>query len=102
MNFYTNNCISELKKMLSIEEIKDYQRKCFINFMQENNLKSHTWAKKAGISEATIRHYLSGRNSSMTAVNLELLAQSIKVKINNIIDNCHNSTHNNQTVVNKC
>lgn len=80
--------------MLSIEEIKDYQRSCFINFMKKNGLKCHTWAKKAGISEATIRHYLSGRNASMTAVNLELLAQSLKVNISNIIDNCYKGTNN--------
>jgi hypothetical protein len=71
--------------MLSSEEIVNYQRNCFMNFMKANNLKSSTWAKKAGIAEATIRHYLSGRNLSMTLLNLGLLAQSEKVEICDLI-----------------
>ena len=85
MYFYTDYYGKGI--MLSIAEIKNYQRECFIRFMKENGLKSSTWSKKAGISEATIRHYLSGRNSSMTAVNLELLAQSTNASISSIIDN---------------
>ena len=72
--------------MLSVEEIKSYQRSCLVNFMKKNKLNSGLWSKKAGISEGTIRHYLSGRNSSITIANLGLLAQSVNVKISDLID----------------
>lgn len=80
--------------MLSTEQIKKNQRICFIKFMKKNGLKSNTWAKKAGVAEATIRHYLSGRNSSMTSLSLQLLAQSIKVNIANLIDNYEKRSSN--------
>jgi len=36
--------------MLSVEEIKSYQRSCLVNFMKKNKLNSGLWSKKAGIS----------------------------------------------------
>ena len=60
-------------------QILERQRENFKNFMQENKLSANSWAKKAGIAEATIRHYLSGRNKSITAINIEKLADAINV-----------------------
>lgn len=67
------------------EEIIQKQRDSFKQFMQKNNLNANAWAKKAGITEATIRHYLSGRNQSLTSVNLERLAKAIGVRATDII-----------------
>lgn len=68
-------------------EIIEKQRNCFKQFMQKNGLNAFSWAKKAGIAEATIRHYLSGRNKSLTSVNLEKLARSVGVRPE-ILMNC--------------
>lgn len=81
--------------MLSIEEIKNYQRNCFSNFMKQNKLKCQEWSEKSGVAESTIRHYLNGRNSSVTSVVLQLLAQSINVKISDLIDNNYKDDSNN-------
>jgi transcriptional regulator with XRE-family HTH domain len=66
-------------KMTIDSQILERQRENFKNFMQENKLSANSWAKKAGIAEATIRHYLSGRNKSITAINIEKLADAINV-----------------------
>ncbi len=60
-------------------DILEKQRNNFKKFMTEHKLNAYSWAKKAGVAEATIRHYLSGRNKSITAINLEKLARSIDV-----------------------
>ncbi len=65
--------------MLSRTEITNRQRENLCKFMKANNLNANSWAKKAGISEGTIRNYLSGRNSSVSTLSLELLAQAIGV-----------------------
>ena len=49
--------------------------------MHEHKLNAYSWAKKAGVAEATIRHYLSEKNKSITMVNLEKLANSMKVTV---------------------
>lgn len=61
------------------------QRKTFKNFMQAHNLKAFSWAKKARISEATIRNYVNGLNKSLTGLVLEKLAQSANVTVNDLI-----------------
>ena len=66
-------------------EIIENQRQSLKNFMQKHKLNANAWAKKAGIAEATIRHYLSGRNHSLTSVNLELLANAAGVNSADII-----------------
>ena len=61
------------------KDIIEDQRNNLKKFMQLHKLKMSSWTKKAGIAEATLRHYLSGRNKSMTSVNLEKLAQAAGV-----------------------
>ena len=65
--------------MLSRTEIINRQRENLRKFMKENNLNANSWAKKAGISEGTIRNYLSGRNAPISTLSLELLSQAIGV-----------------------
>jgi transcriptional regulator with XRE-family HTH domain len=60
-------------------EIIEMQRQALRNFMQRNNLSASSWAKKAGVTEATIRHYLSGLNKSLTMLTLYKLAQAAQV-----------------------
>lgn len=67
------------------KNIIDYQRNTFKEFMQQHKLNASSWAKKAGITEATIRHYLSGRSQSLTSLVLEKLASSIGVSVSEII-----------------
>lgn len=66
-------------------EITARQRHSFKEFMHKHKLNAYAWAKKAGIAEATIRHYLSGRNQSLTSVNLERLAKVMGVKPDDLI-----------------
>ncbi len=58
-------------------KIANRQRDAILKFMRKNNLNSNSWSRMAGIAESTIRHFLSGRNQSITTLNLELLAKSI-------------------------
>ncbi len=67
------------------EDIYNKQKQNFLNFMKDHNLNANSWAKKAGISEATIRHFLSGRNKSITLANLEKLARAAGVSPSTII-----------------
>ncbi|MCT4634705.1 MAG: helix-turn-helix transcriptional regulator [Rickettsiales bacterium] len=67
------------------KEIIDHQRNTFKEFMQQQNLTPSSWAKKAGVTEATIRHYLSGRSQSLTSLVLEKLANSAGVSVSEII-----------------
>ena len=73
--------------MITDKKITDRQRQAFKEFMQQNKLKASSWAKKAGIAEATIRNYLCGRNQSLTSVNLEKLADAAGVKVQDLINN---------------
>ncbi len=66
-------------------EIIEKQRQSFKEFMQKHKLNAFAWAKKAGISEATIRHYLSGRNNSLTSVNLERLAKAVGARSEDLV-----------------
>ena len=68
-------------------EIIEKQRQSLKEFMLKHKLNAFSWAKKAGISEATIRHYLSGRNSSLTSVNIEKLASAVGAKTQDLISN---------------
>ncbi|MEK6733657.1 MAG: helix-turn-helix transcriptional regulator [Pseudomonadota bacterium] len=61
------------------------QREKFRNFMEKNGLTPYSWGKKAGVAEATIRHYLSGRNKSITAVNIEKLAIAAGVESDSLL-----------------
>lgn len=67
-------------------EIIEKQRKALKDFMHNKNLNANAWAKKAGIAEATIRHYLSGRNNSLTLLNIEKLAIAAGVGLNELIN----------------
>lgn len=53
------------------------QREILVSVMKRENLNVNSWCKKAGISEGTLRHFLSGANGSMGADKWELLAKSI-------------------------
>jgi transcriptional regulator with XRE-family HTH domain len=68
-------------------DILEKQRTNFKKFMTEHKLNSSSWARKSGVSEATIRHYLSGRNKSITAINLEKLADAAGVSSERLLNN---------------
>lgn len=78
------------------KEILERQRDNFKNFMEEHNLNANSWAKKAGIAEATIRHYLSGRNKSITALNIEKLAKAINVDSDILLNSANKNQKNNE------
>jgi DNA-binding Xre family transcriptional regulator len=75
-------------------DIIENQRQSFRAFMHKHKLNAFAWAKKAGISEATIRHYLSGRNKSLTSVNIERLAKSVGAKPQDLIGNSETTINN--------
>jgi len=62
------------------KDITNSQRQAFERFIKDHKLKLLPWAKKAGVSEATIRNYLKGRNQSLTAVTLTKLANAVGVE----------------------
>lgn len=67
------------------KDIINKQRQAFIKFMQKHNLKAYSWSKSAGVSEATIRHYLNGHNQSLTCLNLEKLAHAAGAEVSDLI-----------------
>jgi transcriptional regulator with XRE-family HTH domain len=71
--------------MTANSTIIDKQRQAFKSFMAIHKLNAFAWAKKAGISEATVRHYLNGRNQSITIVNLEKLAKAAGVNTEELL-----------------
>ena len=72
-------------------EIIEKQRNAFKQFMEIHKLKMFPWAKKAGISEATIRNYLTGRNQSLTSVTLEKLANAARAPLSDLLGEITNS-----------
>ena len=62
------------------------QRKNFKLFMKRKDLTAYAWAKKAGITEGTIRSYLSGRSSSLTYKTLQKLADAVDSSPKEIVD----------------
>lgn len=85
--------------MVVEEVIYQNQKENFLNFMKSNNLNPNSWAKKAGISEATIRHFISGRNKSITTASLEKLANSVNVSSHEIISS--NKINSHSLIVNR-
>ncbi len=83
-------------------DIIENQRQSFRNFMLKNKLNAFSWAKKAGISEATIRHYLSGRNNSLTSVSIERLAKSVGASAQDLIGNIDLVDSDTQKDINSC
>jgi transcriptional regulator with XRE-family HTH domain len=81
-------------------DIIENQRRSFKHFMLKNKLNAFSWAKKAGISEATIRHYLSGRNNSLTSVNIERLAKSVGASAQDLIGNINVDYSDSQNEIN--
>lgn len=62
------------------------QRQNFKLFMKQNKLTAYSWAKAAGITEGTIRSYLSGRSSSLNYNTLDKLSNAIGATTKEIID----------------
>ena len=56
-------------------------------FMQDQGLNVTSWSKKAGIAEGTLRHFLSGRNNSLTYLVLEKLAAAFELSPKSFLDN---------------
>ncbi len=71
--------------MVIDKDIIEKQRAALKDFMQQQKLNAFSWAKKAGVTEATIRHYLSGRSQSLTSLVLEKLAISVGVSVSDLI-----------------
>jgi transcriptional regulator with XRE-family HTH domain len=80
------------------KDILERQRENFKSFMKENKLNANSWAKKAGIAEATIRHYLSGRNKSITALNIEKLAEAINVDSEVLLNSSNKKIKDNDII----
>lgn len=78
--------------------VLEKQRANFKIFMHEHNLNAYSWAKKAGVAEATIRHYLSGKNKSLTMVNLEKLANSMQVEVDYLLNRKEKKQDNSEFV----
>lgn len=66
-------------------DISDKHREFLRSFMKKNNLKTSSWAAKAGISEGTIRAFLTGKTSSLTTLIIEKLAKAAGVSPGEII-----------------
>lgn len=64
---------------MQVHDIQEKQRDNFRSFMKSHNLNASSWAKKSGVAEATIRHYINGRNKSITTSNIEKLAKAVGV-----------------------
>ncbi len=71
---------------MQTQEIQEIQRTNFKSFMKNHSLTASSWAKKSGVAEATIRHYINGRNKSITASNIEKLAKAIGVESDVILN----------------
>jgi DNA-binding Xre family transcriptional regulator len=67
------------------DNIYTQQKQSLIKFMAEKGLNPNSWAKLAGISEATIRHFISGRSKSITSANLAKLAMAANADVVDII-----------------
>lgn len=64
-------------------------------FITQRGLKIKPWAKKAGLSDATVRSFLKGRTTSLSYSTLERLAQAAGVTVDEIIGG--NKQTNKQT-----
>lgn len=60
-------------------DISEQHRRILRSFMRKKNLKTNSWAIKAGISEGTIRAFLTGKTSSLTTLVIEKLAKAAGV-----------------------
>ena len=60
-------------------------RKYLKKLMQENNLSVNSWSKIAGISEGTLRAYLSGRTNSISIKTLAKLAEAIQITVDELL-----------------
>lgn len=68
--------------IIKTEEQRQYaalQREIMLRVMHENKLTMNKWAKTAGVSEGTLRHFLSGENESLSERTVNLLAKAINV-----------------------
>lgn len=57
----------------------DDRRRDLQRFIDEHRLKVSRWAAKAGLSEGTIRNYLTGRSSTLTQATIDALAEAVGV-----------------------
>lgn len=63
----------------------DELRAAIRRFMKENDLKPKPWAEQSGVSEGTLRAFLSGENDSITYKTLRRLADSANVPVSELI-----------------
>jgi len=70
---------SHFELMMSDEA--ELRREALRRFMDERGLKVYPWAKKAGISEGSIRNFLTGASSSLSADTLKKLARVAGVPV---------------------
>lgn len=54
-------------------------------FMKKHGLNANRWAKRAGLSEGTIRNFLKGNSSSLRSVTLEKLASAAGVTVGELL-----------------
>lgn len=55
----------------------DFLRRSLINTAKAHDITLNAWAKKASISEGTIRNFLKGKSDTLTVATLDKLCQSI-------------------------
>jgi transcriptional regulator with XRE-family HTH domain len=64
----------------------DEVRKGLLYFIKKMNLKPGTWAKEAGISEGTLRNFLTGRSNTLSYSTLRSLAHAANVEVSAVIE----------------
>ncbi len=83
-NISTTN-IAVMKKSDILDSIAVRHRAAIKSIMAKHKLKMSPWCTKAGISESTLRNFLSGASESMGANNLELLSKAAGITIGELL-----------------
>lgn len=66
-------------------QIAQRQRAAIKHAMAKHGLIVTSWCRDAGISEGTLRNFLSGENESMQTNNLEMLARAAGVSLSELL-----------------
>lgn len=66
-------------------EIADQQRAAINFWLKKKDLSVLGWCTQAGISEGTLRNFLSGQNGAMGSDTVELLARAIHISVGELL-----------------
>lgn len=73
--------IGGMRKADLISQIANRQRAAIKAVMSKHDLKVTPWCRSAGISEGTLRNFLSGENDALGSTNIERLAITAGISI---------------------